>query len=117
MSAIPGAGVCSAFPHVLRRGSECRRTRRLPVFKRNTEVFLSCGVIHFLVAASLLAASLPALATVFAAVHGVVHDPQHRPIAGAKVTLQAADSAFVLHAATNSDGEFALPRRRSACID
>jgi hypothetical protein len=63
----------------------------------------------FLVAASLLAASLPALATVFAAVHGVVHDPQHRPIAGAKITLQAADSAFVLHAATNSDGEFALP--------
>jgi hypothetical protein len=61
------------------------------------------------VAASLLAASLPALATVFAAVHGVVHDPQHRPIAGAKITLQAADSAFVLHAATNSDGEFALP--------
>jgi hypothetical protein len=39
----------------------------------------------------------------------VVHDPQHRPIAGAKITLQAADSAFVLHAATNSDGEFALP--------
>jgi hypothetical protein len=63
----------------------------------------------FLVAAALLAASLPALATVFAAVHGVVHDPQHRPIAGAKITLQAADSAFVLHAATNSDGEFALP--------
>ena len=62
-----------------------------------------------LVVPALLAASLPAFATVFATVHGVVHDPQHRPIAGAKITLQAADSAFVLHAATNGDGEFALP--------
>ena len=41
--------------------------------------------------------SIPALATVFATVHGVVHDPQHRPIAGAQVTLQAADSNFTLH--------------------
>ncbi|MGH9561890.1 MAG: carboxypeptidase regulatory-like domain-containing protein, partial [Terracidiphilus sp.] len=41
--------------------------------------------------------------------HGVVHDPQHRPIAGAKVTLQAAYSAFVLHAASNNDGEYELP--------
>jgi hypothetical protein len=57
----------------------------------------------------MLAASLPAFATVFAAVHGVVHDPQHRPIAGAGITLQAADSAFVLHATTNGEGEFALP--------
>ncbi len=42
--------------------------------------------------------------------HGVVHDPQHRPVAGAKVTLQAADSEFVLHATTNADGEFELPQ-------
>jgi outer membrane cobalamin receptor len=51
-------------------------------------------------------ASLPALATVFATLHGVVHDPQHRPIAGADVTLKAADSAFTLTAKTNSEGEF-----------
>jgi hypothetical protein len=58
----------------------------------------------------LLCVSLPALATVFATVHGVVHDPQHRPIAGAEVTLQAADSAFTLHAATSAEGEFELPQ-------
>src|SRR5580698_6035256 len=62
-----------------------------------------------LVATALLAASLPAFATVFASVRGVVHDPEHRPIAGARITLQAADSAYVLHAATNGDGEFELP--------
>jgi hypothetical protein len=66
-------------------------------------------LFHALAGALLAAASLPAFATVFATVHGVVHDPQHRPIAEATVTLQAADSAFALHAATNADGEFELP--------
>jgi TonB dependent receptor/Carboxypeptidase regulatory-like domain/TonB-dependent Receptor Plug Domain len=54
----------------------------------------------------LLFAPLHSLATVFAAVHGVVHDPQHRPIAGATVTLHAAGSAFVLQAATDAQGGF-----------
>jgi len=62
----------------------------------------------FLAAALLLTASLPLFATVFANVHGVVHDSQHRPIAGATVTLQAAASDFVLQATTNADGEFDL---------
>jgi hypothetical protein len=62
-----------------------------------------------LAAALLLAGSLPAFATVFANVHGIVHDPQHRPIVGAKVTLKAADSEFVLEATTNADGEFEMP--------
>ena len=58
----------------------------------------------------MLAASFPALATVFATVHGVVHDPAHRPITGAQVTLQAADSDFALHATTSTLGEFELPQ-------
>ena len=56
----------------------------------------------------LLAASIPARATVFAAVHGIVHDPQHRPVAGAEVTLKAADSAFTLTAKTGAEGDFEL---------
>ena len=67
-------------------------------------------VIYPLLASVLLAAaSIPALGSVFATVRGVVHDPQHRPLAGAQVTLQAADSAFVLRTITGSDGEFQLP--------
>jgi hypothetical protein len=62
-----------------------------------------------LAAAVLAAASLPALATVFATVRGVVHDPHHRPIAGAAVTLSAADSSFSLRASTDAHGEFTLP--------
>jgi hypothetical protein len=58
--------------------------------------------------ALLLATSIPALANVFATVRGVVHDPEHRPIAGAVVTLQSADSAFTLHATTSPDGDFEL---------
>ena len=56
----------------------------------------------------LLLPTLPAHATVFATVHGVVHDPEHRPIAGASVTLHAADSAFVLRTTTDANGDFEL---------
>jgi outer membrane cobalamin receptor len=48
----------------------------------------------------------PARATVFGKVQGIVHDPNHRPIASAQVTLQAARSAFVQTTTTNQDGEF-----------
>ena len=33
-----------------------------------------------------------AFATIFGSVRGVVHDPQHRPIPGAQVTLKAQNS-------------------------
>ena len=56
-----------------------------------------------------LAIPIPAFATVFASLHGVVHDPQHRPLAGAHIVLQSADSDFSLSASTNADGEFDLP--------
>jgi hypothetical protein len=63
-----------------------------------------------LVVAVLILASIPALATVFAILHGVVHDPQHRPIPNAAISLQASDSAFTLHATTDAQGEFTLPQ-------
>ena len=45
-------------------------------------------------------------ATVFGKVGGVVHDPHHRPIGGARVTLHAAHSDFVEAQQTNQNGEF-----------
>ncbi len=51
-----------------------------------------------------------AWATVFATLQGVVHDPQHRPIAGAAVTLRAANSDFALHTTTDAKGEFQIPQ-------
>jgi hypothetical protein len=67
-------------------------------------VRLLCRVF---IAACLL--SLPlAMAAVLATVRGVVHDPQHRPIAGSTVTLHAATSDFVEEEKTNTDGEFSF---------
>jgi hypothetical protein len=48
------------------------------------------------------------LATVLTAVRGVVHDPQHRPIADATVTLHAANSDFVENEKTDTNGEFSF---------
>jgi len=42
----------------------------------------------FLFVVSLFIA-LPAFATVFGTVRGIVHDPQHRPVSGIQVVLKA----------------------------
>ena len=47
-------------------------------------------------------------ATVFATIHGVVHDPQHRPISNAHIALRSADSAFTLAAVTAANGQFQI---------
>jgi outer membrane receptor protein involved in Fe transport len=46
------------------------------------------------------------LATVFGTVRGIVHDPQHRPIAGITMVLSAKDSNFTKTASTDVDGQF-----------
>jgi outer membrane cobalamin receptor len=48
-------------------------------------------------------------ATIFSQLHGVVHDPQHRPIAGAHIELHAANSAFTKTTLTLPDGSFTVP--------
>jgi hypothetical protein len=47
-----------------------------------------------------------AYAGIFAQLRGIVHDPQHRPIAGARVELHAAHSSYTQSATTNADGSF-----------
>jgi hypothetical protein len=47
-----------------------------------------------------------AQSAVLTAVRGVVHDPNHRPIGDATVTLRAANSDFVENEKTNTNGEF-----------
>ncbi len=65
---------------------------------------------YFLAVLLLLALPNMARATAFAVVRGVVHDQQHRPIAGAQVSIQADNSAFKLDATTGSKGEFEIPQ-------
>ncbi len=45
-------------------------------------------------------------ATIFGSVRGVVHDPQHRPVQGAMVMLQAKSSDWAKNADTDANGEF-----------
>jgi hypothetical protein len=58
---------------------------------------------------SLFALLLPATlawASIFGKVQGIVHDPQHRPIQGAHLTLKDQTSAFTQSATTDANGEF-----------
>ncbi len=57
----------------------------------------------------LLSASAAHAATIFGQVHGIVHDPQHRPVAGATVTLHAAHSAYTRTVQSDGEGGFSLP--------
>jgi len=57
-----------------------------------------------------LLACMPAFANVFGRVQGVVHDPQHRPVAGAKVVVKDIGSDLILTAESNADGLFQFPR-------
>lgn len=41
-------------------------------------------------------------------VQGIVHDPEHRPIAGAQIVLHAADSDLSFSAVSNADGAFSI---------
>jgi hypothetical protein len=50
--------------------------------------------------------ALPALATIFGTVRGIVHDPQHRPISGTIVTLKAKSSDWSKNTSTDTNGEF-----------
>jgi hypothetical protein len=62
-----------------------------------------------------LLATIPALcfavaahASVDGAVQGIVHDAQHRPIGGARVTLKAGHSDLTFTATANPNGAFAI---------
>ncbi len=64
------------------------------------------GIYVWLVVAVMFAFATWAHAEIFGTVRGVVHDPQHRPIADAKVELKSATSSWTQTTQTNQDGEF-----------
>ncbi len=68
----------------------------------------SCKLVFLLafVAGALAICCAPVRAEIFGTVHGIVHDPQHRPIQDAAVDLKAQHSDWVQHQKTNDNGEF-----------
>jgi hypothetical protein len=62
----------------------------------------------YLCVADLLICSSLLQATILERIQGIVHDAQHRPVAGASVKLQAATSDYSQTAQVNDSGEFSF---------
>lgn len=58
--------------------------------------------------AACLLSALSARATIFGKIQGIVHDLQHRPVAGANVKLQAITSDWNQATQTDQNGEFSF---------
>ena len=58
------------------------------------------------IAILLLLSQGAAYATIFGAVRGIVHDPQHRPLQGGMVMLRSTTSEWAKSTNTNEQGEF-----------
>ena len=71
-------------------------TRKIAIY---LEIF---GLVAFVLGS----AALPARATIFGNVKGVVHDPQHRPIQDASVSLKADNSDWQQTQKSTDNGEF-----------
>jgi outer membrane cobalamin receptor len=56
--------------------------------------------------AVLLLLGSAAFGTIFGTVRGIVHDPQHRPLANAQVVLKAKSSEYTQTAQTDTEGQF-----------
>src|SRR5271170_1115307 len=52
--------------------------------------------------------SAAAFATIFGSVRGIVHDPQHRPVQGAHITLKAQHSDWTRSSDSDDNGEFSF---------
>ena len=69
---------------------------------------MTCRTTIATVAAVVLFLGATALATIFGSVRGIIHDPQHRPIQAAHVTLKAQNSDWTKSLDSDSNGEFAF---------
>jgi hypothetical protein len=68
------------------------------------------NLIQFVLCSAVLLCTGAANATIFGSIHGLIHDPQHRPVADAKVTLRSATSDWSHSTASDHAGEFLFDR-------
>jgi Carboxypeptidase regulatory-like domain len=64
------------------------------------------NMIRKLIVTLFISISVSAHATIFGSVRGIVHDPHHRPVSGAMVTLRSQTSDLEKTANTDNNGEF-----------
>src|SRR6202046_5343407 len=65
-------------------------------------------LVLFLFVAACLFSALSLHATIFGRIQGIVHDPQHRPVAGASVKLKAITSDYSQTTQAGDNGEFSF---------
>ncbi len=63
---------------------------------------------HYGLLACMLLAAGALHAAIFGTVRGLIHDPQHRPVAGAQVTIRAQGSNWTKNVISDNQGEFAF---------
>jgi outer membrane cobalamin receptor len=68
----------------------------------------SLALVLVFAAIAIVAAPSSSAATIFGRITGIVHDPSHRPVEGATITLKSATSDYTQTVQTNADGEFAF---------
>lgn len=61
---------------------------------------------QFVILTAIVLAASTATATIFGSVRGLIHDPGHRPVQGAQVTLQATSSNWTKNTTSDDNGEF-----------
>jgi Carboxypeptidase regulatory-like domain/TonB dependent receptor/TonB-dependent Receptor Plug Domain len=67
----------------------------------------SGSIVRVVILLVILGLGFPsALASIFGSVRGIIHDPQHRPVEGAQVTLKAQNSDWTRSATSSASGEF-----------
>ncbi len=60
------------------------------------------------VCGSMLLLAVALHATIFGTIRGLIHDPQHRPVQGAEITVRSKTSDWTRTITTNDQGEFQL---------
>jgi outer membrane receptor protein involved in Fe transport len=63
-------------------------------------------LIHILLLGGLLLLAVTVSATIFGSVQGLIHDPGHRPVPGAQVSLRAVNSDWTRTVPSDDSGEF-----------
>jgi hypothetical protein len=61
-----------------------------------------------LIILALLLTTIDAVASIYGAVRGIIHDPQHRPVQGAMVMLKSKTSDWAKTITTGASGEFEI---------
>ena len=66
---------------------------------------------HYANAIGVIVVLLPAmlLATVLGSLRGIVHDPDHRPVPGARIVIQSTTSDYTQDLSSGVEGSFETP--------